>query len=170
MAYSLVFTEAPGVGVIIEKKDSPEDLLGQTVVYPFNSLVLKVDTTYNSGSSLYEITGQVEVCRITDGEAIATFNVASGSVADSPHSGDMDVLMLSVMMALNGGSSTSTAIKNAVDDVVEIVGEINTAIGVGSGAVADSTNGLLLSIDNKINTLLEALDGGTRQFRVNVIA
>lgn len=46
----------------------------------------------------------------------------------------------------------------------------NQDLGLGDGSEPDSVNGRLLSIEGKIDTFLEALDGGSRQLRVNVIA
>ena len=95
MAYSLKFLPQRD-GVVITKSDYPVDGVGEQQRFPHGALSLRYSTTSDAPS------GQVEVVRLSDDAAVGVFNVTTGSVDGVDHDGDISVLLLAAMTAING--------------------------------------------------------------------
>ena len=95
MAYSLKFLPQRD-GVVITKSDYPVDGVGDQQRFPHGALSLRYSTTSDAPS------GQVEVVRISDDAAVGVFNATTGSVDGVDHDGDISVLLLAAMTAING--------------------------------------------------------------------
>lgn len=95
MAYSLKFLPQRD-GVVITKSDYPVDGVGDQQRFPHGALSLRYSTTSDAPS------GQVEVVRLSDDAAVGVFNVTTGSVEGVDHDGDISVLLLAAMTAING--------------------------------------------------------------------
>ena len=95
MAYSLKFLPQRD-GVVITKSDYPVDGVGDQQRFPHGALSLRYSTTSDAPS------GQVEVVRLSDDAAVGVFNATTGSVDGVDHDGDISVLLLAAMTAING--------------------------------------------------------------------